>query len=102
MLVLTGWIGLYDALPSESTAGGLRKRLGYSSAGPLPLASTGSGCCGLSEATVYLSAHAVRHGLAAVLPAEFSSPVNPRGERSRAGESHNSDCRAQLDRHWAS
>jgi hypothetical protein len=36
---------------------------------------------GLREATVYLSAHAVRHGLAAVLPAEFDSPVSGRGER---------------------
>ena len=37
---------------------------------------------GLREATVYLSAHAVRHGLAAVLPAEFDSPVSGRGERT--------------------
>ncbi len=36
---------------------------------------------GMREATVYLSAHAVRHGLAAVLPAEFDSPVSGRGER---------------------
>jgi DNA invertase Pin-like site-specific DNA recombinase len=36
---------------------------------------------GMREATVHLSAHAVRHGLAAVLPAEFDSPVNGRGER---------------------
>jgi hypothetical protein len=82
MLVTSDWIGLYDYLPSKSTAGGLRKRLGYASAGPLPLASTGSRCCGLSETTVYLSAHGVRHGLAAVLPAEFSSPASPRGERT--------------------
>jgi len=39
---------------------------------------------GLREATVHLSAHAVRHGLAAVLPAEFDSPVSGRGERIRA------------------
>jgi hypothetical protein len=37
---------------------------------------------GLSEATVYLSARAVRHGLAAVLSAEFDSPVSGRGERT--------------------
>jgi hypothetical protein len=36
---------------------------------------------GTREATVHLSAHAVRHGLAAVLPAEFDSPVSGRGER---------------------
>jgi hypothetical protein len=35
----------------------------------------------MREATVSLSAHAVRHGLAAVLPAEFDSPVSGRGER---------------------
>src|ERR1035437_1558204 len=29
---------------------------------------------GMREATVHLSAHAVRHGLAAVLPAEFDHP----------------------------
>jgi hypothetical protein len=39
---------------------------------------------GMREATVHLSAHAVRHGLAAVLPAEFDSPVSGRGERARA------------------
>jgi DNA invertase Pin-like site-specific DNA recombinase len=39
---------------------------------------------GLEEATVSLSAHAVRHGLAAVLPAELRIPVYGRGERSRA------------------
>ena len=33
---------------------------------------------GMREATVYLSAHAVRHGLAAVLPAELRLPVNRR------------------------
>jgi hypothetical protein len=38
----------------------------------------------MCEATVSLSAHAVRHGLAAVLPAEFDSPVSGRGERIRA------------------
>ncbi len=37
---------------------------------------------GMREATLYLSAHAVRHGLAAVLPAEFDSPVSGRGERT--------------------
>ncbi len=36
---------------------------------------------GLREATVFLSAHAVRHGLAAVLPAELGIPVSGRGER---------------------
>jgi hypothetical protein len=36
---------------------------------------------GMREATVHLSAHAVRHGLAAVLPAEFGIPVSGRGER---------------------
>jgi hypothetical protein len=39
---------------------------------------------GMREATLYLSAHAVRHGLAAVLPAGFGSPVSGRGERSQA------------------
>jgi hypothetical protein len=38
---------------------------------------------GMREATVHLSAHAVRHGLAAVLPAEFDSPVSGRGVRIR-------------------
>jgi hypothetical protein len=37
---------------------------------------------GLREATVHLSAHAVRHGLAAVLPAELRIPVYGRGERT--------------------
>jgi hypothetical protein len=36
---------------------------------------------GLSEATVHLSAHAVRHGLAAALPEEVRILVNGRGER---------------------
>jgi hypothetical protein len=39
---------------------------------------------GMREATVSLSAHAVRHGLAAVLPAELVLPVYGRGERSQA------------------
>ena len=39
---------------------------------------------GIREATVHLSAHAVRHGLAAALPAELGILVNGRGERSRA------------------
>jgi hypothetical protein len=37
---------------------------------------------GMREATVHFSAHAVRHGLAAVLPAGFGSPVSGRGERT--------------------
>jgi hypothetical protein len=36
---------------------------------------------GMEEATISLSAHAVRHGLAAVLPAELRIPVSGRGER---------------------
>jgi hypothetical protein len=36
---------------------------------------------GIREATVHLSAHAVRHGLAAALPAELGILVNGRGER---------------------
>jgi hypothetical protein len=36
---------------------------------------------GIKEATVHLSAHAVRHGLAAALPAELRILVNGRGER---------------------
>jgi len=36
---------------------------------------------GIQEATVHLSAHAVRHGLAAALPAELGILVNGRGER---------------------
>ena len=32
----------------------------------------------------HLSAHVVRHGLAAVVPAEFDSPVTGRGVRIRA------------------
>jgi hypothetical protein len=39
---------------------------------------------GLSEATVHLSAHAVRHGLATALPEELRISGNGRGERSRA------------------
>ncbi len=38
---------------------------------------------GMQEATVHLSAHAVRHGLAAALPAEVGILVSGRGERSR-------------------
>lgn len=38
----------------------------------------------MREATVSLSAHAVRHGLAAVLPAELRIPVYGRGERISA------------------
>jgi hypothetical protein len=37
---------------------------------------------GMEEATVSLSAHAVRHGLAAVLPAELVLPGYGRGERT--------------------
>ena len=36
---------------------------------------------GLQEATVHLSDHAVRHGLAEALPGEFGMSVNGRGER---------------------
>jgi hypothetical protein len=36
---------------------------------------------GVREATIHLSAHAVRHGLAAALPAELGILVNGRGER---------------------
>jgi DNA invertase Pin-like site-specific DNA recombinase len=36
---------------------------------------------GLREATAHLSEHAVRHGLAAVLPEEFGLSVSGRGER---------------------
>jgi hypothetical protein len=39
---------------------------------------------GMHEATVHLSAHAVRHGLAAALPAEVGILVSGRGERSGA------------------
>ena len=38
---------------------------------------------GLQEATVHLSQHAERHGLAAALPEEFGISVNGRGERFR-------------------
>ena len=38
---------------------------------------------GMQEATVHLRAYAIRHGVAAVLPAEFDSPVSGRGERSQ-------------------
>ncbi len=38
---------------------------------------------GMQEATVHLSAHAVRHGLAAALPAEVGILVSGRGERSQ-------------------
>jgi DNA invertase Pin-like site-specific DNA recombinase len=38
---------------------------------------------GIQEATIHLSAHAVRHGLAAALPAEVGILVSGRGERSR-------------------
>ena len=36
---------------------------------------------GITEATVYLSAHAIRHGLGAALPAELGILVSGRGER---------------------
>ncbi len=43
---------------------------------------------GLREATAHLSEHAVRHGLAAVLPEEFGISVSGRGERSRDDDNH--------------
>jgi hypothetical protein len=39
---------------------------------------------GIREATVHLSSHAVRHGLAAALPAELGILVDGRGERAPA------------------
>ena len=39
------------------------------------------GVARMQEATVHLSAHAVRHGLAAALPAEVGILVSGRGER---------------------
>lgn len=39
---------------------------------------------GLQEATAHLSNHAVRHGLADVLPEEFGISVSGRGERTQA------------------
>jgi len=39
-----------------------------------------------SSSIVMPSAHPVRHGLAAVLPAEFDSPVSGRGETSSASD----------------
>ena len=36
---------------------------------------------GIQEATVHLSAHAVRHGIAAALPADLGILVSGRGER---------------------
>jgi hypothetical protein len=56
---------------------------------------------GLREATAHLSDHAVRHGLAAVLPEEFGISVSGRGERSRARRSHMPDRVARLDRERA-
>ncbi len=41
---------------------------------------------GIREATVHLSAHAVRHGLAAAIPAELGILVNGRGERIRTSD----------------
>jgi hypothetical protein len=38
---------------------------------------------GIQEATVHLSAHAVRHGLGAALPGEVGILVSGRGERSQ-------------------
>jgi DNA invertase Pin-like site-specific DNA recombinase len=52
---------------------------------------------GLREATVHLSAHAVRHGLAAVVPAEFDSPVSGRGERIRASDFTGPDSQVATD-----
>jgi hypothetical protein len=43
---------------------------------------------GITEATVYLSAHAVRHGLGAALPAEVGILVSGRGERRQATFRH--------------
>jgi hypothetical protein len=43
---------------------------------------------GVQEATVHLSAHAVRHGLAAALPVEVGILVNGRGERSETTLRH--------------
>jgi hypothetical protein len=39
---------------------------------------------GLREATVHLTDHAVRHGVAAALPAEVGTSVSGRGERISA------------------
>jgi hypothetical protein len=41
---------------------------------------------GMREATVDLSEHAVRHGLAAVLPRELGISVSGRGERTRTSD----------------
>ena len=46
---------------------------------------------GMREATVYLSAHAVRHGLTGGLPAEFDSPVS--GRRSLGSRTSDRMCR---------
>lgn len=43
---------------------------------------------GIKEATVYLSTHAVRHGLGAALPAEVGILVSGRGERDSAALTH--------------
>jgi hypothetical protein len=43
---------------------------------------------GMQEATVHLSAHAVRHGLAAALPQEVGILVSGRGERRQATLRH--------------
>ena len=43
---------------------------------------------GIKEATVYLSPHAVRHGLGAALPAEVGILVSGRGERRQATLRH--------------
>lgn len=56
---------------------------------------------GIQEATVHLSTDAVRHGLAAALPAEMGILVDGRGERSRAAWSHTTDRLAGMDRRRA-
>jgi hypothetical protein len=52
---------------------------------------------GLRETTVHLSDHAVRHGLAAALPAQLELPVYGRGERFRP----NHRLVQRLEKGWA-
>jgi hypothetical protein len=56
----------------------------------------------MQEATVHLSAHAVRHGLAAALPAAVGILVSGRGERSRDDDFDGLTCRPEGRRGSAS
>lgn len=80
-------VDLTVAPPASRRSTRHRAGPGEGGTGPRLLASALFGridVLGVQEATVHLSAHAVRHGLAAALPEEMGILVSGRGERSGA------------------